>query len=619
MTVIDYRRLHGRDQPPAELRELRAGPVTVLLEGIDLRYARFGPVELLRRLYVAVRDESWGTLPGEVSNLDLDARDESFTLEFDARHRAAALDFIWHGRIEGVEDGTIRCSMHGRAQSDFRYNRIGFCVLHPPRENAGRPYRAEAPAGPISGTLPDLIGPQRIEDGALQPVFPSFSSLAIELAGGGEVRLDFEGDLFEMEDQRNWIDGSFKTYSTPLALGFPHEARAGQEITQSVTISVAGLAAPAAATDEHVRLSLGRGTGRPLPSIGLGIASHGEPLAPRELELLRRLRLDHLRVDLHLADARFAQELDRAARESEALGCSLEIALFLTEEQGDGLAKLAGLLGGTRTARFLVFGEGARANTPTETSPGRLVELARTHLEAAAPGAPLAGGTDMYFCQLNRTRPEIDAMQAVYWSMHPQVHASDDLSLMETLEAQADTVRTARSFSGDRPLVVSPITLKARWNPYAAAPESEPAPDTLPPQVDPRQASLFGAAWTLGSVKYLAESGAASLTYYETTGWRGVLERESGSPLPELFPSSPGEPFPLYTVFAQLAERKSAELVECASSEPLRVIGLALRDASGTHVLVANLTPRAQRAAVDGEPPIELGPYEVRHLHPHGP
>jgi len=27
-----------------------------------------------------------------------------------------------------------------------------------------------------------------------------------------------------MEDQRNWTDASFKTYSTPLALGFPHRS-----------------------------------------------------------------------------------------------------------------------------------------------------------------------------------------------------------------------------------------------------------------------------------------------------------------------------------------------------------------------------------------------------------
>ena len=115
---------------------------------------------------------------------------------------------------------------------------------------------------------------------------------------------------------------------------------------------------------------------------------------------------------------------------------------------------------------------------------------------------------------------------------------------METCAPHADTVRTARSFCDDLPLIVSAVTLLPRWNPYLVGPRREPGPGELPPEVDPRQASQLAAAWTLGSIKYLAEAGVASATYYETAGWRGVMEREDGSPDPELFPSEPGQPFP---------------------------------------------------------------------------
>jgi hypothetical protein len=30
-----------------------------------------------------------------------------------------------------------------------------------------------------------------------------------------------EGDAWEMEDHRNWLDASFKTYVRPLALPYP--------------------------------------------------------------------------------------------------------------------------------------------------------------------------------------------------------------------------------------------------------------------------------------------------------------------------------------------------------------------------------------------------------------
>ena len=78
--------------------------------------------------------------------------------------------------------------------------------------------------------------------------------------------------------------------------------------------------------------------------------------------------------------------------------------------------------------------------------------------------------------------------------------------------------------------MVSPVTLKPRFNANATEPEAVNTPRELPVSVDPRQMSLFAAAWTLGSIKYLAESGASSVTYYETTGWRGVMETEAGSP-----------------------------------------------------------------------------------------
>ncbi|MEZ4515963.1 MAG: hypothetical protein R3C44_03665 [Chloroflexota bacterium] len=116
--------------------------------------------------------------------------------------------------------------MDGEAASDFRYCRIGFCVLHPIEGIAGSSYQAETPDGMVYGELPKLIAPQTIRDGLEEPLFPSCSNLIIATPTGIKIRTDFEGDLFEMEDQRNWTDGSFKTYCTPLALGISAPGKA---------------------------------------------------------------------------------------------------------------------------------------------------------------------------------------------------------------------------------------------------------------------------------------------------------------------------------------------------------------------------------------------------------
>src|SRR5712692_8757753 len=134
---------YGRDEPPAEPRLLRAGPLTALLDGRDLRYVRLGDRELVRRMYVAVRDHNWDTIPGEPANVQVDAAADHFQVRFEVRHHQGLVDFSWRGEIAGSAEGTITYTMEGAAGSEFRYNRIGFCVLHPPDNFAGHPYRGQ--------------------------------------------------------------------------------------------------------------------------------------------------------------------------------------------------------------------------------------------------------------------------------------------------------------------------------------------------------------------------------------------------------------------------------------------------------------------------------------------
>ena len=158
----------------------------------------------------------------------------------------------------------------------------------------------------------------------------------------------------------------------------------------------------------------------------------------------------------------------------------------------------------------------------------------------------------------------------------------------------------ARSFSGDRAICVSPVTLATRFGPYPAGPA---VPGDLPPSVDVRQASLFGAAWTSGALKYLAEAGAASVTLFETTGWRGTVETDEGNPMPERFPSTAGDVFPLYHVLGDLGEWRDGMMLGATSSDPLRTEALALATPDGAwHLLVACLVPESVSVIVAGLP-----------------
>ena len=96
------------------------------------------------------------------------------------------------------------------------------------------------------------------------------------------------------------------------------------------------------------------------------------------------------------------------------------------------------------------------------TTAGRWVALARERLGATVPGALFAGGTDIYFCHLNQERPQLGPLDGIVYPITPQVHAFDEISIVENAQAQADTVRTARTFAGGRAIVISPVTLRPR-------------------------------------------------------------------------------------------------------------------------------------------------------------
>jgi len=590
--------LNGVDASPPDLQPVRAGPLSAFLDGADLRYVKAGGVEIVRRIYAAVRDREWNTIPGETLDYVFDDRGHSFSVRFTIRHSSHDLEFTWDGGIEGRPDGVIELSLDGAGEHEMLYSRIGFCVLHPYRETRGRPYRARTPDGEIDGRFPRLIGPQRFEGGTYVPLFPSFDRLEIELEAGGRMHFEFEGDLWETEDHRNWTDASFKTYCTPIKLGFPHTLATGKRIAQRVRLSSEGV--QGAAETPGPALRVGGPLGRRLPRIGLGSASEGTPLSGGELIAIRALGLDHLRVDVHPILEDWEEDLQQGLQEAEALGWSLEIALFLVDI--DSLARVAELLEGAPVDRVLVFVEGAQTATPNETTPGSLADAVREHLSAVLPNTPVGGGTDYYFTELNRTRPEVERMDVISYSIIPQVHAFDDISLVETLEAQSETVESAHALAGGKPVVVTPVTLRRRFNPFAISEEAEPNLNELPDAVDPRQPSLLGAAWTLGSIKYLAEAGAASVTYYETAGWRGVVERESGSPLPELFASQPGQVFPLYQILRCAGEWGDADLLECSSTQPLQVVGLAVSRNEGISLLASNLQAQPLRVRTEGLP-----------------
>ena len=584
-TVLYYGKTDTLPQPI----KLQAGPVSMILEpdlGL-LRYVRLGDQELLRGVYAAVRDRNWGTILPSISNLKLESSQDSFRLSFDVVCKQREIDFFWKGQIVGDSAGTVKFSFDGSPRSTFLRNRIGFCVLHPIRECAGKPCTVRKADGTEErGKFPSFISPH-------QP-FKGIKAISHEVLPGLLAEVEFQGDTFEMEDHRNWTDANYKTYCTPLEAPYPVEVKEGSKIVQSITLMLKGQTSSrlphAGLSPSEVVLSAEDKGPFQLPQIGLSSANNNGPLSQREIARLKALKLTHLRVDLNLSAQNWEEVLRKANKEATAIGVPLEAALLLTDAAEQELDRLGNELQSIKpqVSRWLIF---HKAEPSTSE---KWVQIARRRLSTFDPKVKIGSGTNAYFTELNRGRPPIAVLDSICYSINPQVHAFDNASLVENLEAQASTVDSARQFIGNRTLAITPVTLRPRSNPNATGPEAAPGPGELPPTVDPRQMSLFGAGWTLGSLKYLAQSGVQSITYFETNGWRGVMEAEAGSPLPKLFHSIPGAVFPLYHVLADAGEFSGAEVIPVSSGAPLKIEGLILRKARRVRILLANLGPDTQ-------------------------
>lgn len=620
---------HGVDLPLFEGIPLRSGPLTLLYEEGNLRYIKWGEREVIRRIHVAVRDSIWRTIGEQLTNVKLRLNDDSFNIVYEMENVEGAIDFAWQAEISGTPSGTITFRMKGIARSNFWCNRVGFCVLHPMREcKAAKCVVRHGDGTLLESTFPNALSPHA--------PFTEMKSITHEVTPGLWAKVQFEGDLFEMEDQRNWTDASFKTFCTPLSLPSPVEILAGTRIERSVTLSLLEEgerseerrllsyrvgeknALPA---ENHVppphfpvtvqqsqralTVTVDSAEGQKVASLGLCMASHRQPLNDRELDRLRQLQLAHLRVDLRLSEPDWHRVLEQATSESSHIGAELEVALFFSDEAEIELSQLLIALEDLKpkVTRWLIF------HIEQDSTKEPWITLARQMLAAYDKSIPVGSGTNIYFTQLNRKCPPLSVVDTLCYSINPQAHAFDLRSLVETLEAQGTTVENARRLAGQVPLAVTPITLRPRFNPMTGVDPEVPSGE-LPHAVDPRQPSLFGAAWTLGSLKYLNESGAGSLTYYETTGWRGVMETESGPPLPEKFHSLPGTVFPLYHVLADFGEFSDGRVVACRSQDPLRVDAMVLtkQGAQGraTRMMLGNMTAEPQEVIVEVPAPLCL-------------
>jgi hypothetical protein len=342
-------------------------------------------------VYAAVRDDHWGTVTPEVEITKKDLRTDSFHIEWTMAY--PDLGFSFAGSARGESTGEIIYRVEGKPSREFSTARTGLCLLHP-RTQSGRGVSVAHVDGRNStGTLPDAIAPHE----------PFRDIRAIEVEG--LVKVAFSGETFEMEDQRNWCDASFKTYCRSNSWAIPYVVR--EPFHHSVLIS---------------------------PQVG--------EEAPADHELSGSMPEMSFRV--------------RAGAVEPPLGGPWFVDL-VNEEWDQEQIRL--LEKGSPVTGFWAPGRPTPALAAVAVGRPEHVEPARR----AFPHVPMLLAGRGGFVELNRLEPK-PIVEGVLFSFHPQVHAFDDRSILENLLAIQDLVSSARRISAGR-VVAGPVSFSSAPTP----------------------------------------------------------------------------------------------------------------------------------------------------------
>ncbi|SDR60870.1 D-apionate lactonase [Paraburkholderia tuberum] len=585
---------YGTRQEESRGRTLSAGAWSAVLIDGALRDVRFEGVEVIRAIAYVVRDRDWGTCRPAMSSIEIDEHADGFRLAYAAEianpdgHR-----LTYSVEIEATSNDGLTFRSRASAQTAFLTARCGFCVLHPVDGVAGAPARIERGDGTIEDSaFPVLIDPW-------QP-FKDIRSIEHTLASGLKVRCALKGDVFEMEDQRNWSDASFKTYSRPLELPWPYLLEAGTTTEQSVSLSVDG-APPRLATrgNDNATIDIdvnGAGNGEPMFALGVAVAPDEADAVLSALPLLAELAPQQLTLHFDPSAGHSVADLARFAQLQRDSGIPVVLECALPGVDAPRL-ELRAVAAQIDEARLVLAGVMVSPSVHRQSNPPGSVSpfcppLDEVYREARGvfPGVRLGGGMLSYFTELNRKRPPLDLVDWVTHATCPIVHAADDVSVMETLETLPHITRSCRALIGTRPYAIGPVSIGMRQNPYGSRVMPNPRGERIAMAADdPRQRGLFGAAWLAGYAAALGGVALERLTLGAFVGPRGLIDSSSNGPAR----------YPAFLIAAALARMAGEPRLHCESVRAREVacFGTSSRDGN-VRLVMANLTAECRTVRV---------------------
>lgn len=392
-----------------------------------------------------------------------------------------------------------------------------------------------------------------------------------------------------MEDQRNWTDASFKTYCRPLVHPFTYTIKAGETVSQTIRISVRGNGKDLSTTAQtQLRMDA---DGR-FPRIALAVERGWQPTV-EYFDLIRKtgVKSFQLRIgpDIDEAFCRSAGELVQSI-DAEA---DIEIVLPQGVEPETTLKDVA-----RRTAeaglvpqRVIALPEAyLKSHQPSGPWPdGPTPADCATAARSAFPDALIGGGVLTNFTELNRCRPDPASCDFITHGTTAIVHAADDRSVIETIEALPQVLESASGLAADKPYRLGLVSIGMRSNPYGNDVAENPEQTRRAMAMhDPRQRGLFAAAFAVGALASMKNVAVDFVALGAPRGPFAITAQDQAVQRPYFDAAPDAVVYPIYHVVRATAAMSGRPRILIAGL-PTGIAAVATREESITNLIFANL------------------------------
>ena len=477
---------------------------SVLRDNLFLRNIKYNNIEILKLISFLVRDKNWNNYSPEIIKTSSYNKDQQLHFEFDLKY--GDVEQLEVKLLLSIGSNSVKLIANGKFLTDFWTNRIGFNLLLP-LDGVVNQQVIVSKSDQTTETLkyPLIIQPD-------QPMV-KFNNLSYEMFDSIALNIRFDGIHFEMEDQRNWGDASYKIYSGSLLDPFPYKENKNSAFHQEIEITVREKNNSLETISNQNIIPLDIQEEYAMPKIGI--------------------KVDNETNGIDIVNVDFVYHLVDFERNTESKPNFNNLPIYLvalidhTKKVKDIVKDIKDYILSNKISvdkilicpKIYLNSFQPAGEWPSVPKLGDYYKEAKIQL----PDVHIFSGMVTNFTELNRKKPD-GKFDGINFSFTPIVHDASDYGVLDTPNSLKYILHSVNNFSKDTPIHIGPMTLGMHFNPYGEKLAANIDQVRLEmTDFDPRHDSLIGLNWTIAVFAETLSKNTKFITIASLKGVHGIL------------------------------------------------------------------------------------------------